>query len=116
MKQGNVDTGSLGLPMSPVPDPYQCANRSLLKALQMRWHQQECKRQILRSQVGFALAGRQRPDPCQGCRYYHGKAYGLAPHQRTKLVCGIYPYGWQADSPCPDWQSIEPTASYDSTP
>lgn len=36
---------------------------------------------------------------CVGCRHYHGKAYG-----DNFLVCGMHPYGAQAES-CADWES-----------
>ncbi len=36
---------------------------------------------------------------CVGCRHYHGQIYG-----DQMLVCGMHPYGWDADT-CPDWQS-----------
>ncbi|NCJ05366.1 hypothetical protein GS597_02320 [Synechococcales cyanobacterium C] len=83
-------------------DPYQRANRSMLKTLQARWHQQESKRHILRSQVGFTLATSQTPLPCAGCVHYHGKAYGT--EQRIRLICAIHPYGWMQMSACPDWE------------
>lgn len=70
-----------------------------------RWHQGQLKRQILRSQIGFAGTFTARPVPCIGCRHYHGHAYGLQRAQRVPLVCAMHPYGWQADGPCPDWES-----------
>ncbi|NJL61514.1 MAG: hypothetical protein HC903_06385 [Methylacidiphilales bacterium] len=33
---------------------------------------------------------------CVGCRNFHGA---------DKIVCGMYPYGWERDENCPDWQS-----------
>lgn len=37
-----------------------------------------------------------RPNPCNGCRNYHGQAYG-----GNLLICGIHPYGVEGDE-CPD--------------
>jgi hypothetical protein len=36
---------------------------------------------------------------CMGCRHYHGQNYG-----GNILVCGMHPYGWDAEK-CPDWES-----------
>ncbi|NET55218.1 MAG: hypothetical protein F6K47_03160 [Symploca sp. SIO2E6] len=36
---------------------------------------------------------------CVGCRHYHGQVYG-----GNLLVCGMHPYGWEAED-CPDWES-----------
>lgn len=64
-------------------------------------------------QTGEAIAQALRPveqtvkpmvnehKPCIGCRNYHGETYGDNPDM---LVCGIHPFGYDADS-CPDWQS-----------
>lgn len=73
------------------------------KADYARWHRLESKRHILRSQLGFVDNSLSRPKPCTGCRYYHGVAYGYTRENRTPLVCGFHPYGWQTDGPCPDW-------------
>lgn len=35
---------------------------------------------------------------CVGCRHYHGQVYG-----GNLLVCGMHPYGWEAEN-CPDWE------------
>ncbi|MCT7992005.1 hypothetical protein [Laspinema olomoucense] len=37
---------------------------------------------------------------CIGCKNYHGQVYG-----GNLLVCGMHPYGWEADGDCPDWES-----------
>lgn len=76
------------------------------------WDRYYRQQHILRSQQGFA----QDPDPesptffvqpigCQGCVHYHGVAYGMNREQRSLLVCGFHPMGWQQDSPCPDLQA-----------
>ncbi len=36
---------------------------------------------------------------CIGCRHYHGHVYG-----GNLLVCGMHPYGCDADT-CPDWEA-----------
>jgi hypothetical protein len=75
------------------------------KADYLRWHRLESRRQILRSQLGFAELTSSRPKPCIGCTHYHGLAYGYSRETRTVLVCGFHPYGWQGEV-CPDWQEI----------
>lgn len=84
--------------------PFQQANGSLFKALQVRWHRQQSRQQILRSQVGFATQLSSRPAACQGCIHYHGKAYGTTRETRTQLICAMHPEGWAGLSGCPDWQ------------
>ncbi|NEP15939.1 MAG: hypothetical protein F6J97_03430 [Leptolyngbya sp. SIO4C1] len=66
-----------------------------------RWHRLQSKLHILRSQLGFDTTSAAVPAVCQGCRYYHGLAYGT--QQRVALVCAIHPYGWLETSDCPDW-------------
>lgn len=72
------------------------------KADYTRWHRSESKRHILRSQQGFTDAHSSRPKACIGCSYYHGVSYGYN-RDRTPLICGFHPYGWQSQTPCPDW-------------
>ncbi|MEM6840441.1 MAG: hypothetical protein AAF609_26870 [Cyanobacteria bacterium P01_C01_bin.120] len=79
---------------------YRCRERAY-----QRWHQGQCKKQILRSQIGFAEVSPSRPAACVGCGYYHGHAYGTQRDQRIPLICGMHPYGWQEELPCPDWQA-----------
>jgi hypothetical protein len=43
----------------------------------------------------------QRPIACQGCQFYHGKAYG-----GQRLICGMHPYGVE-DEYCADWEGEE---------
>jgi hypothetical protein len=76
------------------------------KAEYVNWHRQQSNQQILRSQLGFTEVASSRPKPCQGCANYHGVAYGYSRTSRTTLICGFHPYGWQADSACPDWESL----------
>lgn len=38
------------------------------------------------------------PAACQGCKHYHGQTYGA-----SRLICGMHPYGPDADT-CPDWE------------
>ena len=40
----------------------------------------------------------QQPNACQGCQHYHGRMYG-----GNFFVCGMHPYGMEADH-CPDWE------------
>lgn len=75
------------------------------------WQRHHRQQQILRSQQGFtqdpeaALADPlARPRVCEGCRHYHGIAYGWTQERRSRLICGFHPMGWQQDSPCPDWE------------
>ena len=70
----------------------------------MKWRKRQSEQHILRSQLGFGEAVPSRPKPCQGCVNYHGLAYGYTTANRTVLICGFHPYGWQADSLCPDRQ------------
>ena len=71
------------------------------------WHRQQSKEWILRAQLGFFDKTPSRPKPCMGCLNYHGKAYGNSKDKRTVLICGIHPYGWQAEGNCPDWRGKE---------
>lgn len=73
------------------------------KADYARWHRQESKRHILRSQLGFSDPTPSRPKACIDCANYHGLAYGYNRETRTVLVCGFHPYGWRSDGSCPDW-------------
>lgn len=34
---------------------------------------------------------------CVGCRNFHGE---------NAIICGYYPFGWEENCPCPDWQSL----------
>lgn len=74
------------------------------KADYTRWHRQESKRHILRSQLGFGDLTPSRPRSCVGCAHYHGVAYGYTRDTRTTLICGFHPYGWEREDACPDWQ------------
>lgn len=78
------------------------------KADHARWHRLQSKRHILRSQLGFTDAPSTRPKSCQGCRNYHGLAYGYTQENRTLLVCDFHPYGWPGDDTCPDWTDQAP--------
>ncbi|MGF1481708.1 MAG: hypothetical protein ACFB4I_19870 [Cyanophyceae cyanobacterium] len=82
------------------------ANLIRRRAIHRRWHRYQSQCQILRSQLGFESAASARPQPCQGCLHYHGKAYGQSRAKRTILVCGFHPYGWNGQS-CPDWREDE---------
>jgi len=62
---------------------------------------------LLEAYLGFELrlfderrASRGDRDPCQGCRYYHGRTYG-----GNHLVCAMHPHGWEGED-CPDWQAF----------
>ncbi|MCL6436764.1 MAG: hypothetical protein K6T90_21640 [Leptolyngbyaceae cyanobacterium HOT.MB2.61] len=74
------------------------------KADYARWHRQESKRHILRSQLGFGDITPSRPKACVGCVHYHGVTYGYNRETRTTLICGYHPYGWESEGDCPDWQ------------
>lgn len=89
--------------MDNTPDPFWKANYLLRKADYDRWHRQQSKQYILRSQLGFTDLTSSRPKVCQGCEHYHGIAYGYRQETRTILVCGFHPYGWQGEV-CPDWK------------
>lgn len=41
----------------------------------------------------------ERPVACQGCHFYHGKAYG-----GERLICAMHPYGVEDDY-CTDWEA-----------
>jgi hypothetical protein len=90
--------------MAELGDIFFRANHRFRQRAYQRWHEGQCKRQILRSQIGFAEVSPSRPAVCVGCANYHGHAYGTQKDQRVPLICAIHPYGWQAGSPCPDWQ------------
>ena len=90
--------------MNVAQDPFRKANYFFRKADYLRWHRQQSKQQILRSQVGFVDTTSSKPKTCQGCINYHGVAYGTSYDTRTPLICGFHPYGWLDDSACPDWQ------------
>ena len=91
--------------MSATEGVFSRANYLLRKKTYMQWHRLQCKTQILRSQVGFTDTAATRPKPCTGCANYHGIRYGTHRDNRTLLVCGMHPYGWQGETPCPDWCS-----------
>lgn len=80
------------------------ANLRRHQAIYRRWHRYQSQRQVLRVQLGFDLAQPSRPDVCNGCIHYHGKAYGQTQAKRTRLICGFHPYGWQGTGGCPDWR------------
>ncbi len=86
---------------------FSIANQSYFKAIHDRWHRQQSKRQILRSQVGFPIQTMGRPVACQGCSHYHGISYGMTNAKRTPLICGMHPFGWYETTPCPDWEEDE---------
>ncbi|HEY9623239.1 MAG TPA: hypothetical protein V6C78_22975 [Crinalium sp.] len=88
--------------MDSAYDPFSLANTHLRKADQQRWHRYLSKRQILRSQLGFNCVTTSRPKACQGCVHYHGVSYGYSRANRTALICGFHPFGWEGDG-CPDW-------------
>ncbi|MEP0889337.1 MULTISPECIES: hypothetical protein [unclassified Leptolyngbya] len=80
---------------------FQMANDCFRKAAHARWHRQQSKLHILRSQLGFREAENTRPLVCQDCIHYHGIAYGCG-ENRAMLICGFYPLGWDGDL-CPEW-------------
>jgi hypothetical protein len=89
--------------MDSAQDPFSQANYFLRKAAYARWHRQQSKQHILRSQLGFSDVAPSRPKACLGCVNYHGIAYGYSKATRTVLVCGLHPYGWHGGNTCPDW-------------
>lgn len=90
--------------MIELGDVFIRANDRFRQRAYQRWHQGRCKRQILRSQIGFAETVSSHPEACIGCANYHGQAYGTQKGQRIPLICAMHPYGWQERTPCPDWQ------------
>ncbi|MBF2020665.1 MAG: hypothetical protein IGR93_11320 [Hydrococcus sp. C42_A2020_068] len=80
------------------------ANLLRHRAISRCWHRHQSQCQILRAQLGFDRVESSRPLACQGCRHYHGKAYGLTRTTRIRLICGFHPYGWMEKEGCPDWQ------------
>ncbi|MEL6936869.1 MAG: hypothetical protein AAFO59_09395 [Cyanobacteria bacterium J06607_17] len=92
--------------MAGIANRFLRANDRFRQRDYQRWHQGRRKRQILRSQIGFSELVASRPPACVGCDNYHGHAYGLQRSQRVPLICAIHPYGWQKDTPCPDWRAI----------
>lgn len=89
--------------MVGIRDVFFRANARCRQRAHQRWHQGQRKRQILRSQIGFSDLSTSRPTACSGCANYHGQAYGMQKAHRMVLICAIHPYGWQQNSPCPDW-------------
>lgn len=83
------------------------ANLSRFRLLQKRRHYYQSRCQVLRSQLGFTQVESNRPTICLGCRHYHGQFYGYNRHNRTQLICGFHPYGWQETRQCPDWETSE---------
>ncbi|MEO0985914.1 MAG: hypothetical protein AAFY20_10215 [Cyanobacteria bacterium J06639_14] len=92
--------------MAGIANGFSRANDRCRKRAYQGWHRSQRKQQILRSQIGFSDMFASRPAACVGCDNYHGQAYGLQRSQRVSLICGIHPYGWQKDVPCPDWRAI----------
>jgi hypothetical protein len=93
--------------MNSADPPFDRANYLFRKAAHARWHRQVSKQHILRSQLGFGDIPSSRPKACLGCQNYHGIAYGYRKENRTTLICGYHPYGWQGEGACPDWQGID---------
>lgn len=93
--------------MDSAQDPFTTANYWFRKAAHARWHRNQSKQHILRSQLGFGDIPSSRPKACSGCAHYHGVAYGYSKAKRTMLVCGFHPYGWHNGEVCPDWQREE---------
>lgn len=93
-------------PMEAAHNPFKTANYLLHKASHAQWHRQQSKEHILRSQLGFKDRSLGRPKVCEGCMHYHGVAYGYSRANRTMLICGFHPYGWQTDTNCPDWSGL----------
>lgn len=93
--------------MNVTDAAFSRANYLIRKQAHARWHQLQCKQQILRSQVGFNDTSPSRPKPCEGCTNYHGLRYGTTRTTRTTLVCAMHPYGWQTGGHCPDWQGSD---------
>lgn len=91
--------------MTLPEDLFSRANARCHHRAYEQWHRIQRKQQILRSQVGFTAPASARPWPCRRCANYHGLAYGTSRDRRQTLICAIHPYGWQQESPCPDWQA-----------
>lgn len=88
-------------PMNASHTRFQTANACFRRSDHARWHRQQSKRHILRSQLGFSKPKTSRPEVCEGCIHYHGIAYGYG-DQRSLLICGFHPLGWLGEL-CPDW-------------
>lgn len=80
------------------------AHRLRLRSLHQLWQRYQSSRYVLRSQLGFERTTPTCPSVCRGCCHYHGQFYGYNKAQRSQLICGMHPRGWQAETPCPDWQ------------
>jgi ribosomal protein L32E len=91
--------------MSATQDPFRRMNDCFRKATYTRWHRQQSKQQILRSQLGFKEPDPSRPKPCRGCSHYHGVRYTHPDGMKSLLICAFHPLGWQGEH-CPDWQEI----------
>jgi hypothetical protein len=52
---------------------------------------------FLAFEFGLSVATSDRPKACQGCQNYYGETYN-----GNRLICGIYPYGWNDGDECPD--------------
>jgi hypothetical protein len=100
---GTLKTIAILIIMNATQFPFGKLHYFSRKADHARWHRMQSKRHILRSQLGFTDPPPARPKVCQGCIHYHGVAYGYTRENRTILVCGFHPYGWQESVSCPDW-------------
>jgi hypothetical protein len=94
--------------MDRQADPFGTANRSLCKTAYVKFHHQQRRQQILRSQMGFLDTASLRPLTCEGCIYYHGVLYGPRSDLKTLLICALYPKGWEGLGECPDWHGASP--------
>ena len=94
--------------MNAAQYPFGKIHYFFRKADHARWHRMQSKRHILRSQLGFVDPQLSRPKGCQGCKHYHGVAYGYTRENRATLVCGYHPYGWSEGGACPDWCGESP--------
>ncbi|WP_218081478.1 hypothetical protein [Anthocerotibacter panamensis] len=82
----------------------EAINRTMRRTL-LTWTQRSRKVEHTES-----LAQRNRPRACIGCRFYHGRLYGVsqgldyrAETVGARLVCAIYPAG-PSSSICKDWE------------